>query len=309
MTKAQFVFVSILGKWLYFSANQFIYGPGWAHGPVDYGFYRAGPGLGLEYMGSGWSGPRVGEPVANTGEEWSGCRPVVCCESRIISLSDKTPICLYQSSPSRSSVGRVVTRNNALNSPSVTNEARLRTGPPDDPQPKQPPATTRWTEPGAELPPAEVRSRPHNSARWRTECWPHSFGEECVRAACRYGRTSVPPLVGAVGSGLVLTRGVASQNKLGGGGAEQGKTTQSTINMLEIQISPRIWHTFSLKSGNLCLFWPKLWGLKPQAPQLNTKLHPWSWRRVFTCASRCRQYWRIMHRTSDLTDPHSNNSW
>ena len=36
-------------------------------GPVDYGFDRAGPGLGLEYMGLGWSGPRVGEPVANTG--------------------------------------------------------------------------------------------------------------------------------------------------------------------------------------------------------------------------------------------------
>ena len=38
-------------------------------GPVDYGFDRAGPGLGLEYMGPGWSGPRVGEPVANTGSE------------------------------------------------------------------------------------------------------------------------------------------------------------------------------------------------------------------------------------------------
>ena len=35
-------------------------------GPVDYGFDRAGPGLGLKYMGPGWSGPRVGEPVANT---------------------------------------------------------------------------------------------------------------------------------------------------------------------------------------------------------------------------------------------------
>ena len=35
-------------------------------GPVNYGFDRAGPGLGLEYMGPGWSGPRVGEPVANT---------------------------------------------------------------------------------------------------------------------------------------------------------------------------------------------------------------------------------------------------
>ena len=38
-------------------------------GPVDYGFDRAGPGLGLEYMGPGWSGPRVGEPVANTAPE------------------------------------------------------------------------------------------------------------------------------------------------------------------------------------------------------------------------------------------------
>ena len=35
-------------------------------GLVDYGFDRAGPGLGLEYMGPGWSGPPVGEPVANT---------------------------------------------------------------------------------------------------------------------------------------------------------------------------------------------------------------------------------------------------
>ena len=34
-------------------------------GPVDYGFDRAGPGLGLKYMGSGWSGPPVGEPVTN----------------------------------------------------------------------------------------------------------------------------------------------------------------------------------------------------------------------------------------------------
>ena len=32
-------------------------------GPVDSGFDRAGPRLGLEYMGPGWSGPRVGEPV------------------------------------------------------------------------------------------------------------------------------------------------------------------------------------------------------------------------------------------------------
>ena len=38
-------------------------------GPVAYGFDRAGPGLGLEYMGPGWSGPWVGEPVANTALE------------------------------------------------------------------------------------------------------------------------------------------------------------------------------------------------------------------------------------------------
>ena len=36
-------------------------------GPVDYGFDRAVPDLGLEHMGPGWSGPRVGMPVANTG--------------------------------------------------------------------------------------------------------------------------------------------------------------------------------------------------------------------------------------------------
>ena len=35
-------------------------------GPVDYGFDRAGPGLGFKYMGPGWSEQRVGEPVANT---------------------------------------------------------------------------------------------------------------------------------------------------------------------------------------------------------------------------------------------------
>ena len=40
-------------------------------GPVAYGFDRAGPGLGLEYMNPGWSGPRVDEPVANTDTEIS----------------------------------------------------------------------------------------------------------------------------------------------------------------------------------------------------------------------------------------------
>ena len=44
-------------------------------GPVDHGFDRAGPGLGLEYIGPGWSGPRVGEPVANTAEKWR--KPVI----------------------------------------------------------------------------------------------------------------------------------------------------------------------------------------------------------------------------------------
>ena len=37
-------------------------------GPVNYRFDRAEPGLGLEYMGPDWSGPRVGEPVANTAD-------------------------------------------------------------------------------------------------------------------------------------------------------------------------------------------------------------------------------------------------
>ena len=55
-------------------------------------------------------------------------------------------------------------------------------------------------------------------------------------------------------------------------GAEPVKTAQSTVKIIEFQISLRIWHTFSLKLGNLGLFWLKLWGLKP--PQLNTKLHP-----------------------------------
>ena len=67
---------------LFFRLNQFIYGPGWAHGPVDYGFYRTGPGLGLEYMGSGWSGPRVGEPVPNTALEGG----IIASEGGIIAL-------------------------------------------------------------------------------------------------------------------------------------------------------------------------------------------------------------------------------
>ena len=58
---------------VFFRLNKFINGPGWAHGPDDYGFDQAGPGLGLEYMGPGWSGPRVGEPVANTGPDPTLC--------------------------------------------------------------------------------------------------------------------------------------------------------------------------------------------------------------------------------------------
>ena len=38
-------------------------------------------------------------------------------------------------------------------------------------------------------------------------------------------------------------------------GAEPVKTAQSTSKILEFHISPRIWHTFSLKLRNSDLFW------------------------------------------------------
>ena len=65
MTNAWFV-VSMLGKVLYFSAKINLSMGRAVPGPVDYEFDRAGPGLGLQYMCLGWSGPRVDEPVANT---------------------------------------------------------------------------------------------------------------------------------------------------------------------------------------------------------------------------------------------------